>query len=167
MTKTKTIEFGKIAYSNKNRKANMVDVEIRLSTEHGRKTFSVVGNIWNTSHTDIVAGGQILDTMAKYIKMNPVFREVHDLWKKYHLNDMHMGTRKQEAAVAEHFKKACRPYDGDEAVRVLKRQNLYIDNLAEDESVKCGGRNDYAYGTSWICYAIPEDDLKRIEKLFE
>jgi len=164
---TKTIEVGKIAYSNMNRRANMADVKVCLSMKNGQKVFSASGNIWNTTHTKVIAGGQVLDEIAKHIAWNPVFREVHDLWKKYHLNDMHMGTRKQEAAVAEHFKKACRPYDGDEAVRVLKRQNLYIDNLAEDESVKCGGRNDYAYGTSWICYAIPEDDLKRIEKLFE
>lgn len=62
-----------------------------------KKVFSVSADVWNTRHSDIVCGGQCLDTIAPYIN-NPVFSEILRLWKLYHLNDLHPECEHQHAA---------------------------------------------------------------------
>src|SRR5574344_2180867 len=103
----RTFDFGKINYTGSGR-CYPVTVEVELKRRGGEKTFTVdrktgertytgnttpeyvefsaCGNIWNTTKTDIVCGGQCLDTIAKYVK-DPVFKEIHKLWQQYHLND--------------------------------------------------------------------------------
>lgn len=58
----KTFNFGKIAY-NGNRRINTVTVTVEF--ESG--VFTAVGDIYNMTHTNIVCGGQCLDTIAEYI----------------------------------------------------------------------------------------------------
>ena len=81
----RTISFGKIAYYG-NRKENEVEIELRLNEEN-KPVLSICGNIWNRIHSDILAGGQCLDTIAEY-KKTPLFKEIYVFWKKYHLNDI-------------------------------------------------------------------------------
>lgn len=88
--------FGKIDYHNTGRKNNLVTVEMEYTTESDKKRFSVSANVWNHIHTDIIAGGQCLDTIAPYIN-DPVYSEILRLWKSYHLNDMHPECEHQAA----------------------------------------------------------------------
>lgn len=83
----KRFYFGKIAYAGKLPRES-VEVTIRYEKKEKGYVFSATGDIWNCNHSDIYCGGQCLDTIAEYID-NPVFREIHELWKLYHLNDMH------------------------------------------------------------------------------
>lgn len=92
----KTFTFEKIDYETPGIKKNLVTVEMRYKEENGKKRFSVCGNVWNGRNSDIVCGDQCLDTIAKYIK-DPVFVEIHRLWKLYHLNDMHPECEHQAA----------------------------------------------------------------------
>lgn len=92
----KIFDFGKIDFEGKG-KINAVTVEMEYTEKDGKKVFSCVGRIWNGRHSDIVAGGQCLDTIAKYIN-DPVFMEIFRLWKMYHLNDMHPECEHQAAA---------------------------------------------------------------------
>lgn len=92
----KIFDFGKIDYTGTGRKSYPVTVEMEYTEHDGKKRFSVSGNIWNTRKTDIVAGGQCLDTIARYIK-TPLFKEIYRLWKLYHLNDMHPECEHQAA----------------------------------------------------------------------
>ena len=84
----RTFNFGKIDYNHTGRKENLVTVEMEYKTDGEKKRFSVSANVWNRLHTDIVAGGQCLDRIAKHMK-DPLYFEILRLWEKYHLNDMH------------------------------------------------------------------------------
>ena len=93
----KIFDFGKIDYTGTGRKSYLVTVEMEYKEKNnGEKVLSICGNIWNTRKTDIVAGGQCLDTIARYIK-SPLFKEIYRLWKLYHLNDMHPECEHQAA----------------------------------------------------------------------
>lgn len=80
----KKFDFGKIDFEGRG-KSNAVVVEVKYDNGN----FSACGEIWNRSHTDVVCGGQCLDTIAQYIKDDPIFDEIYYLWQRYHLNDMH------------------------------------------------------------------------------
>ena len=94
----KILHFGKIDFYNAGAKRNAVTVEIEYTEkQNGQKVFSVCGNIWNATHTDIICGGQCLEEIARYIK-TPLFNEILRLWRLYHLNDMHPECTHQAAA---------------------------------------------------------------------
>ena len=155
----KTISFGKVDYTGTGRRRYPVEVEIRLRDgEHG-PVFTASASVWNHIHTDIVMGGQCLDYMDQLPELhdNPVFAEILDLWRKYHLNDMHAGTEEQEDAVkawrAEHGGR----YDYEQEREHLKSVGLY--------EVELDGV-PYRYGTRWLYREIPAPDLDRIRALF-
>lgn len=95
------IEFGKIAYEGKN-KANLVELELELNEkEEGRQVFSVFGNVWDKKHTDVRMGGQCVDDIwleyKDQLKHPELYKQIMELWKKWHLNDMHAECEHQEA----------------------------------------------------------------------
>lgn len=90
-------DFGCIDYEGKGTARNRVTVEMEYKTEGDKKRFSVSASVWNVRHSDIVAGGQCLDTIAPYID-NPVYSEILRLWELYHLNNMHPECEHQAAA---------------------------------------------------------------------
>lgn len=144
----KTFVFPKIAF-NGTRKINTPEVEIALECDNGKYEFTANGSIWNSKHTDIITGGQCLDTMYKYLKHDKLFKEIYRLHKLYHLNGLHAGTIKQEE-VLNNSGKVFHGYD--DQCEYLKSVNLYEDD-------------GYKYGTKWLYRAIPEDDLKIIKNL--
>lgn len=181
MNMKKTFNFGKIDYMNRGRKDCAVDVTVELrerggepvidrngkpTGEHCNKyiEFAASGHIWNHLHTDICRGGQCLDEIAKYIKA-PVFREVYDFWKKYHLNGMNAGTPEQMAAVDE-WMTAGNRYDYNAAYEMLKKRGLYEVPLRNDliGTRKADGQ-PYRYGQGWVIAPIPADDLAKIKAL--
>lgn len=139
--------FGKINYGGKG-KRNEATVEFKLD----KGNFTASGNIWNSKGTDILSGGQNLDEMKKYIN-DPDFNELYDLHSKYHLNDMHAGTVRQEEALEKKFG-GVNASRYTEQVEYLKSIGLY-----EDEG--------YKYGTGWLKREIPTKDLNRIKKLID
>lgn len=92
----KTFYFGKIDFEKKGVQNNLVTVEMEYKEDGDKKRFSVCGNVWNARRSDIVCGGQCLDTIAEYIT-DPVFSEIYRLWNLYHLNDMHPACQHQAA----------------------------------------------------------------------
>lgn len=148
---SKTFSFKKIAYYSK-RKINLPEVEVELKKEDGKYCLSICGEIWNGNHTDIVCGGQCLDTMNEYESLHndPLFQKLYKLWKLHHLNDLHAGSISQEDALIAKFGKIP---DYESACNYLKSIDLY-----EDE-------NKYRYGSSWLYREIPEEDLKTIKEL--
>lgn len=151
----KTFEFGKIAYYG-TRKINPVTVEIELKETDKGYCFSAMGAIHNQSRTDWLTGGQCLDNIAKYLRGNSEFMEIYRLWKLYHLNDMHAGTREQEAAI-DAWKAQGNRYDYDKVCDYLKSIGLY--------EVEHDGE-PYKYGHKWLYWEIPADDLEKIKALF-
>ena len=108
---SKRITFGKVDFWGHGRRSNaaQVDLEYRLCAKHENGAtrlyweFSACGAIWNHIHTDHISGGQNLDAMNEFadIRNNATFREVYDLWNKYHCNGLTAGSPAQEAAKSE------------------------------------------------------------------
>ena len=163
-----TFNFGKIAFiGNRRTCAAEVTMEYR-KTETGTE-LSICGSIWNHLHTDIYSGGQNLDTMKKYLAANKTFMRLYRLWKGWHLNGLHSGTAKQEAAVDEWLKQTGGNYDYTAACEHLKSIGLYVDTLADNETLSCetetANRNHYEYGHGWIHVAIPAEVEAEIYEL--
>lgn len=146
----KTYEFNKIDFYGTGRKINAVSVEIELTEDN---VFTACGWIWNIRRTDCVSGGQNLDEINKFKKNHPIFKVIYQMWKKYHLNDMHPGTEAQEEALekagytgwANNYYECC---------DYLKSIGLYEDN-------------GYKFGTGWLKREIPQEDLEIIKGLFK
>lgn len=127
-----------------NTKAN-----IFLELENG--CFSCSGEIYE--YGKCTCGGQCIDEIADLFIENETAQEIRELWKKYHLNDMHAGTPEQEGALeraglgefANKYSECC---------EYLKRIGLY-------------DQNGYKFGTGWLKWEIPAKDLKRIENLLK
>lgn len=157
--------FGKIDYYGNGRKSNEVEIEMQLKDG----VFTASGSIKNARGTDSVSVGQNIDEIADLMKDNKDVQEIHSLWKKYHLNQTHAGTEKQEEAlekfkgerkaIAEQMNKG-KQYDWekvDERDYEVTKKLLENHNLLKD--------NGYEYGTGWLKREIPDDDKRRIISL--
>jgi len=172
----KTFNFGKIAYSSSvGNKINKVEVTIELQQKPNKDTvFSAHALIWNSTCTHILEGGQCLDTINEYptIHNNETFAVIYKMWKKYHLNDMHAGTERQETALKEAIKNGKLPKHSDytEQCEYLKTINLLDDEeylvpkQQRDGSVE---HVPYRYGSGWLYREIPEADLEIIRNLIQ
>ena len=86
----RTYSFGKIAYNGK-RKINEVTLEIELRDWNGYPEFTAHAMVWNNIHTDVVAGGQMIDDLYnefETLRDSILYKTVMQLWKKYHLHDI-------------------------------------------------------------------------------
>lgn len=166
----RTIDIQKVDGYGNGRKNCMVDVELELDNGN----FSAVADLWNLNRSDILMGGQCFnDLLNDYpeLKNNNVFMEVYDLWKKYHLNNMHAGTPEQEKALEE-WKAQGNIYDYEKACDYLKSIGLYevpistIDKDVNPQFIDCE-KETYKYSSGWLKERIPEEDVQRIECLIK
>ena len=82
--------FGKVAYNGK-RKINEVTLEIELRDWNGYPEFTAHAMVWNSVHTDIVSGGQMIDKLYNrfsVLRDSLLYKTSMQLWKKYHLHDI-------------------------------------------------------------------------------
>lgn len=164
----RTFQFGKISAYKNGRKENEVELEVELrKNKDGFPELSVVGAVWNRIHTDWVMGGQCLDDIQRVPMNNSLFQEIKGLWKKYHLNGMHAGTKAQELALKKAGLYGVSNYS--QAVEFLKRKGLYEVNLTPIEK-KYNPRyadKPYKYGHGWLYHPIPAADLAKIRRILE
>ena len=124
---------------------------------HGRRTRAIVHielDSENVLHitADIrgVGYGQTIDEIAKAYKGNELAEKIVNWWRKYHLNDMHAGTQKQEEAL----------------------NKAGITNWADDYDICCKYLesigllydNGYKFGSAWLKEEILSDDLQEIKE---
>ena len=86
----KVFSFGKVAYNGK-RKINEVTLEIDLGDWNGYPQFSAHAKVWNNIHTDIVAGGQMIDDLYNrfaVLRLSVLYKTIMQLWEKYHLHNI-------------------------------------------------------------------------------
>lgn len=161
----KTLALGKVAYSG-TRRINAVELEFELRTLAGPKMtvdlepiesyteLSICGSIWNESHTDIVAGGQVIDTIERLFPSKRV-RRIVAIWRRWHLNGMKAGTRAQNEAVdafwADKERDALNWYDPT-------RVHLKTLGLLDDRG--------YRYGTAWLVEPLPAEIAEEVAALF-
>ena len=82
--------LGKVGYNGK-RKINEVTLEIELRDWNGYPEFTACANVWNHIHTDIVAGGQMIDDLYNEfatLRDSVLYKTVMQLWEKYHWHDI-------------------------------------------------------------------------------
>lgn len=183
----RTFDFGKIAYWNKTRKSNPVEVKICLRRlDNGEYEFTASGLIWNHIRSEAYSGGQNLDTIRKYVHGNPIFNEIFDLWSKFHLNGLCGGTRKQKAALVEESNRRNAEHKAkgekeekpltyadryEDACEYLKSIGLYIDKLGDGEVLNYEtekvSKDHYPYGCGWITRVLDDKTLKRINSLID
>ena len=89
--KKRIYSFGKIAYYGK-RKIHEVTLEITLYADrNGYPEFTACADVWNNLHTDIVAGGQMIEDLyndfARF-RSSTIYNTIMELWKKYHCKDV-------------------------------------------------------------------------------
>ena len=121
---------------------------------HGRRTRAIVYmelDSENVLHVwaDIrgVGYGQAIDEIEKAYKGNPLAEKIVNWWRKYHNNNMHVGTPKQEEAL----NKAGITGDYDDCRKYLESIGLLYDN-------------GYKFGSGWLKEEIPADDLREIKE---
>lgn len=148
----RTFYFGYIGYFSQKVQNNLVEVEIVLEHNKGKKCFTAHAGIWNCRKTDYVAVGQIFNEpiLGDIEDRYALFRIIKSMWQKYHLNDLHAGTIAQEKALKN--RRGKRDYESD--CKYLKSKGLYEDEYK--------GKS-YRYGSGWIYYSIPKKDLEKIE----
>lgn len=169
----KTINLGKIAYC-RNRRINPVDVTIELRECGGEPTYlhgifagytptytelSICGNIWNARHTDIVCGGQCIDTIAEYVR-TPKMQQILAMWQKFHLNGMNAGTTAQEEAIAKYKAENGGRYTYKGACEYLKSLGLYEVEYTGKTVGRMYDHEPYRYGSAWIVNDLPEYVIK-------
>lgn len=162
--------FGKINYYNPSgRRINLVTVEMELRRNtDGFPVFSASVDIWNGNHTDYVACGQMLNEIKHVPENDALFQEIKKLWVQYHLNDMHAGTKAQEAMLEKAGIKG-NAYSYDKAVECLKRKGLYEVRLTPTEAKynpRYAGK-PYKYGHGWLYRPIPAKDMAKINRIME
>ena len=140
----KTFIFNKIDYNHTGKKAYLVQLEINLRINDDHKIdFSASGDVWNTKHTDIVMGGQCIDSIwneyASQIHDVALYKTIMDLWKKWHRNDVNAGCKHQ---------------------RKLK---WTYEQHPSEPCPTCG----YKMGTAWKYNKIDQKDLKTICSLLQ
>lgn len=139
--------------------------EIELKNKPKGPVLSISATVYAKHKTDVICMGQCLDTIAETnLGKNALFQEIYDLWKKYHLNDMHAGTPAQEKALHDAIEKKILPASPNYAHQVayLKSIRLYV-----DESVLDSNGKGYRYGHGWLYEPIPNEDILHIENLLK
>lgn len=122
--------IGKIDYLKCGQKENLVTLEWELKDG----VFSMSGNVWNRTKTDIYCGGQIVDQIAKLFPHNKRVQEMFEVWNQWHLNDMQAGCEHQ-------------------------RKLGWDKNEINAPCPTCG----YKYGSAWLKKEIPHEIIEKIE----
>ena len=193
MNISRKINFGKIDAEGRGRKINSVDLEIELrNADTDKPEFSVCGDVWNSRHTDIVQGGQCIDSIDKFFKHDRLYKLIENLWKKYHLNSMHAGTVEQENCLKDFAseKETIRNELRNNAWNKAKIEYNYSENYFKEwqnwhssewdsytvdcELLKRHGLYEvevdgkpYKYGHAWLYRAIPESDMNKIRAILD
>ena len=144
----KTLDLGKIDYNNSGVKNCKVTLEVELKEKKEGLILSISGNIWNPRETDILCGGQCIDTIKEFFPNNKKVKRLIEIWEKYHLNYLKAGTPIQEKFINEW--KQNNKYDYTAACEALKEAGIYKDN-------------GYKYGSGWLFEEIPQEIIREIE----
>lgn len=147
----KKLVIGKVDYEGRGSAANLVEIEYEL--KDGR--FSASGNIWMTSKRDILSGGQNLDEIGSLFPDHELVQRVVSIWKKWHLNDMHAGSPKQEEFLETLNLPNYNHYENAKA-------KLKDAGLDPDESYIHNGK-PYEYGSAWLYVELPMQVVQEIE----
>ncbi len=95
------------------------------------------------------SAGQIYDSIEM---PTPNLKKIITIWKKWHLNDLTAGSKRQEDALNK-WRGRPKGWSYDEDVQFLKKKRLYNDK-------------GYKYGSAWLVRPLPSKVKSDIKKLF-
>jgi len=107
----RTINYGKHAARGA-RKVNEVtltvcveptgwfDTKTRKTYTEGEH-FSVTGDVWNSTHTDVIMGGQCVDSIAERFAKDRKTKNIRALWEVFRLQQMDVIPKRFRTAIAE------------------------------------------------------------------
>jgi hypothetical protein len=125
---------------------------VTWSVEDGR--FSMSAEVWNHIKSDIIIGGQCVDTVAALFPHHAQLQRMRQVWERWHLDDMKAGSAVQEAWLRAH------PIDPQECAYPRSHYEVASARLAE------AGLNPdpdgYRYGHAWKTETLPADVLAEI-----
>lgn len=168
----RVIDLGKIAWTGK-RRVHRVTLEVSLKDytsaapyltidlEPAKRylQFSVSGTVYNGGGVNVLSSGQNVEEIAERFYRNALVQRIAELWRRWHLNGMRSGTRKQLEYVA--FIKsipAMNPinklghWDYSKECKALMNAGLY-----EDHGMR--------YGHQWLVEQIPSDVVVEIRDI--
>lgn len=130
--------------------------------------FSACGEVWNHIGTDLIMGGQCVDTVANMFPHNRKAQRMKKIWNLYHLNAMKAGTPEQTAAIIAWESQGNR-YDYDAACEHLKSIGLY--EVDPGDAQATGGMPEavinkergYRYAERWLYSPLPKAILGEIK----
>lgn len=131
-------------------------IEWSLEVKDGRQVFSASGDYAGSS-------GQCLDEIGAAYPNDPTVQEMVDVWREWHLNDMHAGTAEQEATIKRWIAEG-NTYEYGAVCRMLQSKGIYevpstCYDIPEDFE-----KATYKYGERWLYRAIPDSILQTIER---
>lgn len=96
----KTIELGKVDGYGNGRRSCAAEVTVCLEETPRGERLAIQGAIWNSTQTDILSGGQNVDTMVRLVR-TPKMARIAEVWRRWHLNDMRAGCAHQRGQAHE------------------------------------------------------------------
>ena len=147
-----------------------VEVEVNVTDKPSGAALSITGSVWLPSRRDIIAGGQLQDSLLDYLTEPAYKRSDVDrllaIWQRWHLNDMRAGCEHQRAegwdkrplfedkplnAYVEHP-------DGHHGWNMLVWVPESRGGLLSKPCDTCG----YRYGTRWLHETLPFDVVENL-----
>ncbi len=150
---TKNVKF-KIEDEDGKRNSAVIDIEYGVN-EDGKLILSFTGHINNGGSGQICSiVDEALQNNHIYLNYNELSQEklarIIDIWKCYHLNDMH--------AECEHQRLMMPQIIAERGKEFFFASNL--DNIWTIPELKKCPKCGYKYGTTWNYMPIPEDIVK-------
>lgn len=103
----------------------------------------------------------VIAVLKANAKGDPLAEELTRLHAVYDRNDMHAGTTRQQAAIADARRDGTLPdNDSTKIVNYLKSIRLFV-----DDSVRDADGMPHRYGHGWVYTKIPDNELRAIEAL--
>jgi hypothetical protein len=89
----KTIKLGKV--DGYGRGSANCDAEVDVKLADGN--LSICGSVWKPNRSDIIMGGQCLDTLGELLPNDAKLQRIVEIWRRWHLNDMNAACEHQRA----------------------------------------------------------------------
>lgn len=136
-----------------------IGVEVCLRRNKNNKDVFSCNATLKTNRGRFIAGGQTHDLLKELINDKRIERTeeakvLYRLWKSYHCNSLNAGTPEQMRTLESKYGDDLPTYS--EQCDYLKSQGL-LEVMHEGKM--------YKYGTAWLYFEIPSDDLNLIKSL--
>lgn len=82
-----TLTLGKCRYGKRRENLTTITVGFRYIDGNPESYFTVTGDIWNRTRTDILTGGACVDTEIVRYFHGPLVRHIAELCRKWHLTN--------------------------------------------------------------------------------